>query len=129
MVQFKLLSGKMAGTTFVARHFPWQIGRAPEADCRLEEPGVWDRHLVIDLKPAEGFTLVVQPNACVILNGQPAQDVVLRNGDLIEIGSLKLQFELTPNRQRSSRGRECFTWLTVALITVLEAWLMVWLTR
>ena len=53
MVQLKILSGKKAGTAWVARRFPVRIGRSAGADLQLEESGVWDEHLQLDFKPAE----------------------------------------------------------------------------
>ena len=50
MVQFKIVSGKMAGTEQVARRFPFRIGRSAEADLRLEDDGVWDDHLELSVK-------------------------------------------------------------------------------
>ena len=89
MVQLKVLSGKKAGTAWVARRFPVRIGRSAAADLQLEEDGVWDQHLQLDFDPAEGIVLSAQPNALATVNGQPVQQTVLRNGDAIEIGSLK----------------------------------------
>ncbi len=91
MVQLKVLSGKKAGTTWVARRFPVSIGRSADADLRLEEHGVWDEHLQLDFDPAEGIVMSAQPNALATVNGQPAQQAVLRNGDVIDVGSLRMQ--------------------------------------
>ena len=89
MVQLKVLSGKKAGTAWVARRFPVRIGRSAAADLQLEEDGVWDQHLQLDFNPAEGIVLSAQPNALATVNGQPVHQTVLRNGDAIDIGSLK----------------------------------------
>jgi len=40
----------------------------------------------------------------------------LRNGDLIEVGPLKIQFWLSETRQRSLRTREFFTWFALAAL-------------
>src|ERR1035437_1682509 len=109
MLQLKILSEKKAGTTWVARRFPVRIGRSAEADLQLEESGVWDEHLQLDFKPAEGIVLSAQPNALAAVNGQAVHQAVLRNGDAIDIGSLKLQFWLTETRQAGLRLREGFS--------------------
>src|SRR5690348_14414903 len=99
MVQLKILSGKLAGTEMVARHFPFQIGRAASADLQLEEEGVWDQHLELAFQRSTGFVLTTRPNALASINGEPFQEVVLRNGDAIEIGALKMRFWLGETRQ------------------------------
>ena len=83
MVQLKILSGKKAGTAWVARRFPVRIGRSAGADLQLEESGVWDEHLQLDFQHGEGIVLSAQPNALVTVNGQAVQQTVLRNGDAI----------------------------------------------
>src|SRR2546421_6766055 len=100
MVQLKILSGQKAGSIFKARRFPVRIGRSAKADLQLEEPGVWEQHLRLELNRAQGFVLVAEPNALVTVNSQPLQQVVLRNGDVIQIGSLKIRFWLGELRQR-----------------------------
>ena len=121
MIQLKVLSGKKAGTAWVARRFPVRIGRASACDWRVEEDGVWDRHLQLDFRPAEGVVLKAQPNALARVNGQPVQEAFLRNGDVIEIGSLKAQFWLSETRQSGVRFREGLTWTAIALISLGQA--------
>lgn len=128
MVQFKVLSGKMAGNDKVARHFPFQIGRSSSADLQLEEDGVWDQHLVLNFDVAEGFILSTQPNAIAAVNGHQFERAVLRNGDTIEIGALKLRFWLTDTRQTSLWWREWLTWIGIASVAAFELWLIYWLT-
>jgi hypothetical protein len=110
MVQLKILTGKKAGRSLVSRRFPFRVGRNHDASLCLEEKGVWDDHLEFDLGLPEGFVLKVLPAATAALNGQPVKTAVLRNGDLIEIGPVKIQFWLSEVRQRSLRLRELSTW-------------------
>jgi predicted component of type VI protein secretion system len=124
MVQFKIVSGKMAGTEQVARHFPFRIGRSPSADLRVEENGVWDEHLEMAFHPGEGFILTAHPDALAAINGQPFREAVLRNGDSIEIGALKIRFWLGATRQRSLRPREWLTWAAFALIIAFQLFLI-----
>ena len=44
MIELKILSGKQAGATAVARRFPFLVGRAPDSAVRLEDEGgsEWD---------------------------------------------------------------------------------------
>jgi hypothetical protein len=129
MVQLQVLSGKMAGTEQVARHFPFRIGRAPSADLCVEEDGVWDQHLELAFDPEAGFVLTARPNALAAINGQPFQKAVLRNGDSIEIGALRIRFWLGETRQASLRLREWLTWTALILITAGQLGLIYWLIR
>ena len=129
MVQLEILSGKKAGAAWVARRFPVRIGRAATADLCLEENGVWDQHLELNFDPPLGFKLVVQPDALATVNGEPVRETVLRNGDCIEIGSVKLRFWLGETRQVGLRFREWSTWFALATITAGQVALIYWLLR
>ena len=127
MVQFKILSGKKAGSSWETRRFPVRIGRSAGSDLQLEEAGVWDDHLKVGLEPAEGFMAETQANAFASINGQPIQRVALRNGDTLEIGSVKLQFWLSEARQRGQTPRETFVWSLILLICLAQIGLVYWL--
>src|SRR5881396_3121133 len=116
MVQLKVLSGKQAGAVAVARRFPFLVGRSHPADLRLEEEGIWDRHLELDLQIPDGFVLKVHPPARATVNDQPVKRVSLRNGDLIAMGPVKIQFWLSETRQSCLRPREWLTWAALAAL-------------
>jgi len=116
MVQLQVYSGKHAGTSTLARRFPFVVGRNSTSDLCLEREGIWDRHLEFHLQIPEGFLLKSHPRALTNVNGQPVQEAFLRNGDLIEIGPLKIQFWLSETRQHSLRTREFLTWLALAAL-------------
>ena len=126
MIQLNVLSGKMAGQQFVARHLPVRIGRGANCDLRLEEEGVWDQHAELTLSRAEGFQLSVQAQTVLIVNNQPTQTARLRNGDSVQIGSVRLQFWLAPTQQRGLRLREGFVWGMVAAISLVEVATAYW---
>jgi hypothetical protein len=129
MVQFRILSGKQAGASYVARRFPVRIGRAANCEIPVEEDGVWDQHFQVDFIPADGFVLTAQPNCFVAVNAEPVQERALRNGDVIEAGSLKLQFWLSETRQSGLRLRECLTWVGIGLVCLAQVGLIYWLLR
>jgi pSer/pThr/pTyr-binding forkhead associated (FHA) protein len=129
MVQLKISPETLAGDTHVVRHFPFRIGRAPGNDLCLPADGVWDHHLELDFDPAQGFVLSTQPNALATVNGWPIQAVILRNGDSIEMGALKIRFWLGETRQSRLRAPEALVWASVAFVTVLQAALLYWLLR
>jgi hypothetical protein len=129
MIQLKILSGKMAGTEMVARRFPFRIGRAATANLCVEEDGVWEDHLELGFERGTGFVLTARPNALTGVNGQPVTQVVLRNGDLIEIGAVKMRFWLAETRQAGMRLREWLTWTGIALVTAGQVWLIYLMSR
>jgi hypothetical protein len=116
MVQLKVFSGKHAGAATSVRHFPFVVGRNTSADLCLEQDGIWDRHLEFHLQFPEGFLLKAHPRALTSVNGQQVQEAFLRNGDLIEVGPLKIQFWLGETRQRGLRTREFLTWFSLAAL-------------
>jgi pSer/pThr/pTyr-binding forkhead associated (FHA) protein len=129
MIQLDILSGKKAGAQSAARRFPFRIGRAPGNDLQLEDDGVWDQHLTLEFNRQNGFTLATAPNALATINGGLVQTSILRNGDIITLGSAKLQFWLAAARQRGLRLREAFVWALLAAVTVAQFALIYWLIR
>lgn len=129
MLQLKILTGRAAGTLKVARRFPFQIGRAPDVDFTLAAPGVWDHHLELTLQPADGFVLARHPNALAMINALPFQKVILRNGDVVEIGALKIQFTLSETTQCTFHWRERLTWLALAALGALQFYLIATLAK
>ena len=124
MVQLKIISGKMAGDTLVVRHFPFHIGRAAENDFCLEDEGVWAQHLIFNFQKNEGFTLQTVGDAFAAVNESPQTSARLRNGDLISLGSAKMQFWLAPVRQKSLLLREISVWLLLAAVTAAQIYLL-----
>jgi hypothetical protein len=129
MVQFKILSGKKAGTEMVARRFPFHVGRAANCELSLDEPGVWDKHFQIGLESAEGFVLVSDANTSVVIEGKTVQRTLLRSGDIIEVGLAKILFALSPTRQKSLILREWLTWIALAILCLGQIALIYRLVR
>ena len=129
MVQLQILSGKQAGTRWVARRFPVQLGREAACDLRLEEPGVWDQHCKLGLDPAQGFIIAAQPDALLTVNQQPVQSAQLRNGDSITLGSVRLLFWLAEPRQHSLLLREAAVWMLILLLCLAQVGLVYWLSK
>ena len=120
MVQLKVGFPDKADSVIVVRHFPFRVGRSNDSGLKLAEPGVWDRHARIDLDRAEGFFLEVEPGALAAVNGEPAQRTTLRNGDVIRIGSVSIQFWLSEVRQADFRIREWLTWAAMAVLAGIQ---------
>jgi pSer/pThr/pTyr-binding forkhead associated (FHA) protein len=128
MIQLNVLSGKKAGSQKVVRRFPFRVGRAPGNDLQLDDDGIWDQHLTLELQK-EGFSLALAPGAVGAVNSEPFQNHPLRNGDTITIGSAKLQFWLAAARQRGLRFRELFIWALLLLVTLVQFVLIYWLLQ
>ncbi len=129
MVHLRIVSGKTAGTGLVTRRFPVRIGRASDADLRLEEQGVWDEHLRLEFDAVEGFVVQTAPHALAAVNGHSIQRAVLRNGDLLEVGSARIQFWLSETRQAGLRLREGLIWAAIAAISLGQVVLIYWLLQ
>jgi hypothetical protein len=84
-------------------------------DLPLDDPGAWQRHFLIDWKP-EGLVLEAEPDALLLLNDTPVRRGILRNGDIITLGALKIRFSLSPVRQSSLALREWLTWIALAAL-------------
>jgi pSer/pThr/pTyr-binding forkhead associated (FHA) protein len=129
MLSLKVLSGKKVGAEWNISHFPVQIGRSTSVDFPVDEPGVWERHFEIDLHFPDGLFLKTQPNALVTVNGENIEQALLRSGDLIEIGALKIRFGLSAVQQRSLVFREFAMWIALTGLCLGQIALIYWLIR
>ncbi len=71
----------------------------------------------------------LRQSALVAVNGEPFQNHTLRNGDIITVGSAKMQFWLAAARQRGLRFRELFVWTLIIAVTAGQFALIYWLIR
>jgi pSer/pThr/pTyr-binding forkhead associated (FHA) protein len=129
IVLLRILSDNDPAAVQVIKRFPCRIGRGSSNDLRLEQAGVWDRHLELQLIPTEGIAASVLPGALATFNGEQLDRKVLRNGDVIQLGAAKLQFWLSPTRQRSFRVRESLTWIALATLCAAQIILIYQLLR
>ncbi|HEY3862933.1 MAG TPA: FHA domain-containing protein [Verrucomicrobiae bacterium] len=128
MVQLQLLSGRQIGAVFNLTRLPIRAGRDPGLDLPLEDPGVWQRHFKIDWS-GDGLVLEAEPQALLNLNDAPVERAVLRNGDIITVGALKIRFSLSPMRQSSLAWRERLTWAGLGALCLGQVALVYWLVR
>jgi pSer/pThr/pTyr-binding forkhead associated (FHA) protein len=129
MVQLKILSGKKAGDSYIARRFPVRIGRSADSDLQLEESGIWEQHLLLRFSPGEGFRLSVVGEALVRVNDQAVNEIVLRNGDSLDLGATRLQFWLGETAQYGLRTREVLTWVCIGMVSLAQVFLIYLLLR
>jgi hypothetical protein len=127
VLQFQVLTGKQAGTTWVTRRFPVRIGRLANSDLCLNEEGVWDQHLVVNLRSDNAVEAVTQEPALALVNGKLFNQSVLQNGDVIAMGATELRFGISSARQRSLGWRELMTWIALSLLTLGQVALIYWL--
>jgi hypothetical protein len=127
MIQLKILTGKQAGTAVVARRFPFRVGRGNGCDLLLDDPGVWDRHLELGLTSDNAIRARRMSDALLMIEGQNADEKSLRNGDLIELGSVKIRFGLAEARLRSVAFREALTWGGIMVLCLFQVVLIYWL--
>jgi hypothetical protein len=127
VIQLTVLNGQQAGRSWVARRFPFVVGRSRACHLALEQDGVWDRHATIHFRPGEGFFVEASPEALLSINGERAVQARLRNGDLIECGCVRLRFWLAAVEQRGLRTREGLTWVALGGLFALQVMLVYWL--
>ncbi|MGH7941519.1 MAG: hypothetical protein ACREFR_10665, partial [Limisphaerales bacterium] len=77
-------------------------------------------HIVLEFRRMEGFRLAAAPEAIAAINNKPAGEAILRNGDIITLGSAKVQFWIAPATQRGLRPREYCVWALLLLVAVSE---------
>lgn len=127
MIELHILAGIKAGSQLVVRRFPFRIGRAAENDLQLSDDGTWNQHVTLEFRRREGFQLVTAQNALVMVNSKPVETALLHNGDIITVGSVKIQFWLAAARQRGLRLRERLVWTLLLAIVASQFALIYWL--
>jgi pSer/pThr/pTyr-binding forkhead associated (FHA) protein len=99
---------------------PFSVGRSPEDDLRIEADGVWDRHARVELRDRRRAVLIASEQAHTSVNDQPVREAILRNGDILQLGSVQLQFSLSPAQHRGLRFREALTWIGLGLMALAQ---------
>lgn len=108
------------------------IGRDSACQLRLLEKGVSDRHAAIERREDGYYLCDLNSATGVRVNDQPAALQRLTSGDLIELGSVRLQFEILHDIESPRRAPD---WLqlvagiAVALLLVGQVLLLVSIFR
>jgi hypothetical protein len=71
----------------------------------------------------------VEGKALGTLNGEPLSSGALRNGDVLGIGGVRLQFWLAPVPSANFKLREGLTWIGLFALMGLQVALVYWLAR
>lgn len=127
MIELRILAGTQAGGQWSPRRFPVRIGRHPDCDLVLQDPGVWDEHVEIAHDAASGFYMTPLSEGAVIVNQHPVESAVLRSGDTLTLGGAVVQFWLAPARQRYFRMLEGAIWLAWLALFAAQVALILWL--
>jgi len=129
MWRARILSGEMAGQEVEVRRFPFLVGRGEGVDLRVEAPGVWGRHVRLEVD-GEGLWIAAEEGgATVRLNGRSIRKARVRPGDVAELGAFRARFELSPPCLRNLRLSEAAVWTATALVVVCEVVLFFGLPR
>jgi hypothetical protein len=106
------------------------IGRSVDCACRLVEPGMDDKHAEIERKPDGYYLRDLRGANTVRVNGQPVSSQRLASGDEIEIGSVRLVFEVlhaTVTARRSFDLVQGIVVVAVGLLILGELAVMGWI--
>ena len=89
---------------------------------------MWERHVTIELDDDNRFQLRRVSDASVMVNDEPmTDDQSLVNGDVLGLGSVKLQFWLGTVQQQRLSTREAAVWALLAAVTAVQVCLLLWL--
>lgn len=127
MIQLEVLSGRFAGQSFDVADFPCTLGRSAGDGIRIEEPGIWERHLTFTFEAGQGVTVTRHSEAMAVVNDKSIDSHRLQPGDFIDLGALKLRFWLSPVELRREGWRENLLWIIIGLVVVVQIGLLFWL--
>jgi pSer/pThr/pTyr-binding forkhead associated (FHA) protein len=84
---------------------PRVIGRGANSDIRIDEVGIADRHVQLELQGDRVVLRSLAPNAGAVVNGVPVRDAVLAPGDQLVLDTHRFVLEapgLPPRGQESA---------------------------
>ena len=106
------------------QHFPCRIGRSSSDDIVIEDAGVWSSHATLQISSTLEIECISNPSSITRINGKPVTWATLHNGDLLELGAVRMWAFLAPAPLPSSRLREAVFWVVVILVLVAQMLLM-----
>ncbi len=68
------------------------IGRSQEANCQIKDSSISRAHARIDLDAGQWTISDLDSFNGILVNGQKKDDIVLKAGDLIELGNVRIRF-------------------------------------
>ena len=128
LAQLQFLTGQPHRHYIWPNEFPVRLGRGSDCALRIEEEGVWEHHVAIKLDDENRFQLMRLSDASVMVNGEPMTEFQpLANGDVLALGSVKLQFWLGTVQQQRLSTREAAVWALLTAVTAVQVCLLLWL--
>lgn len=125
MVLLQVISDREPPRRVLVQKFPFRVGRSERNDLRLQDPGVWAEHLVLEVDLAAGeVRAAASTEAVTLLNGERVSSACLRSGDLIQLGSSRIGFSLSPPPQKPLAKAEFFAWALVAGAALVQFFLL-----
>jgi hypothetical protein len=89
----EILTGGMAGKQFILYHDRTVVGAAADADITLiKDPGIAGQHLSLHRSPRGLLAGALDSNHPMLINGVPAAQAVLGDGDQIQLGNTVLRY-------------------------------------
>jgi hypothetical protein len=125
----------LAGKTYEVERDDVVIGRTPDNDIVIDHRSVSRHHCRI--VTSEGRSKVIDSGSAngILVNGEPYKELVLKNGDLLELGHVQLRFVppgdtyvLTPTEMQAIE-KKSYPWLIALVILVLGAGAVYWFVR
>lgn len=95
------------------------IGSGPRAMLRLQEPGLVERHALIELRHGSYYVCDVSESGGVRVNGHVVRETRLVAGDLIELASVKLRFEPLAETPRRRWSMDPVQWVAAIGVGVI----------
>lgn len=119
MVELAILTDSRRGDIHRVGRFPCTVGRT-DADLIIEAPGVWNRHFTIRQAEDSRFQIQAESPAAVTVGDQPVAEAILRNGDVIGLGGVRLQFRIAPATGRNLVPQARLLWLLLTAVVAGE---------
>ncbi|MCK6526217.1 FHA domain-containing protein [Myxococcota bacterium] len=96
LAEMAVISGPGAGTVATLVGGRLRIGRRPENELSLPDPRISGRHATVYYAASGEFRIRDRGSRNgTFLNGSRVQEYVVRDGDLIQVGSAVLRFRLS----------------------------------
>ena len=129
-VRLERFDGNFLGQQVETCNFPFRIGRARDCHYRIEAKGVWPCHLILEEVGKNGINVKCESEASLRINSLAAsKSVRLKNGDLLEFGSVSLRFWLAPIYQMGQRTTEFIIWLGLGVLILGQVTIIAWLLK
>ena len=112
IVKLVVASGKNAGRAIAVKRNKLLVGRAEDCDVRPLSDEVSRRHCEVNVGPAEVTAQDLGSRNGTFVNGEKiAEKTLLKDGDILRIGSLELQVSITNPAAKAGSEDDVSRWL------------------